>query len=166
MYDAQDRVRITSCGEQLKSLYLGMDVLHKWQSGRHINWQTGEPDDPGAVSGRKTHCSAFVAAAYERRGIYILRPPEHKQELLANAQLKWLTSDQAKDFGWHPITKIFYLKHRKWQMKAIWSLHVPKTRTGTYRIGDAGASFFKTDSADWPATHSVFHAKQCGCLVS
>lgn len=88
MYDAQDCVRLTSCGEQLKFFYLGMDVLHKWPAGRHINWQTGEPDDPDAVSEIRTHCSAFIAAACERQGIYILRPPGHRQELLANAQFK------------------------------------------------------------------------------
>lgn len=104
-YYGQDSLKITNCGKQLKSFYLSMDVLHKWQAGQHINWQTGEPDDPNAVSGIRTHCSAFVAAACERRGIYLLRPPEHRQELLANAQVKWLTSDQAKDFGWHPITE-------------------------------------------------------------
>lgn len=98
-----DSLRMTACGKQLQTFYLGMDVLHKWQSGQHINWLTGEPDDPDAVSGIRTHCSAFVAAACERRGIYILRPPEHQQELLANAQVKWLTSDQARGFGWHPI---------------------------------------------------------------
>lgn len=100
-----DSLRMAECGKQLKSFYLGMDVLQKWQAGQHINWETGEPDDPDAVSGIRTHCSAFVAAACERRGIYILRPPEHKQELLANAQVKWLNSDKAKEFGWHPIVK-------------------------------------------------------------
>lgn len=99
----QDSLKIDHCGKELRTFYLGMDVLHKWQSGQHINWQTGEPDDPEAVSGIRTHCSAFVAAACERRGIYIVRPPEHKQELLANAQFRWLNSVQAKDFGWHPI---------------------------------------------------------------
>lgn len=99
-----DSLRMTDCGRQLKSFYLGMDVLHKWQSGQHINWQTGEPDDPDAVSGIRTHCSAFVAAACERRGIYILRPPEHKQELLANAQVRWLNSGRSKNFGWHALT--------------------------------------------------------------
>lgn len=108
-----DSLRITACGKQLKSFYLGMDVLHKWQAGQHISWQTGEPDDPDAVSGIQTHCSAFVAAACGRRGIYILRPPEHKQELLANAQFKWLTSDQARDFGWHPITKNILFEAQK-----------------------------------------------------
>lgn len=105
MYYGQDSLKITNCGKQLKSFYLRMDVLHKWQAGRHINWQTGEPDDPDATSGIKTHCSAFVAVACEQQGIYILRPPQHRQELLANAQVKWLTSNQAKDFGWHSITK-------------------------------------------------------------
>ena len=100
-----DSLRMTDCGRQLKSFYLGMDVLHKWQSGQHINWQTGEPDDPDAVSGIRTHCSAFVAAACERRGVYILRPPEHKQELLANAQFRWLNSGRSRDFGWHALTK-------------------------------------------------------------
>lgn len=101
----QDSLRLTPCGQALRDSYLAMDVLHQWQAGRHVDWQTGEPDDPDAVSGIRTHCSAFVAAACERQGIYILRPPQHKQELLANAQFKWLNSDQAKDDGWYPITK-------------------------------------------------------------
>ncbi len=101
----QDSLRITPCGQALRDAYLAMDILHKWPAGRHVDWQTGDPDDPDAVSGIKTHCSAFVAAACERRGIYILRPPQHKQELLANAQFKWLNSDQAKEYGWYPITK-------------------------------------------------------------
>lgn len=101
----QDSLKVSSCGKDLKTFYLNMDVLHKWQSGQHVNWLTGEPDDPNAVSGIRTHCSAFVAAACERRGIYILRPPEHRQELLANAQFKWLNSEQASDFGWHRINK-------------------------------------------------------------
>ncbi|GEN76083.1 hypothetical protein [Chryseobacterium hagamense] len=98
-----DSLRMTECGRQLKSFYLGMDILHKWQAGQHINWQTGEPDDPDAVSGIRTHCSAFVAAACERKGIYLLRPPEHKQELLANAQVRWLNSGRSKNSGWHAL---------------------------------------------------------------
>jgi len=113
LYSGQDSLKITSCGEQLKSFYIHMDVLHKWQSGQHINWQTGEPDNPDAVSGIRTHCSAFVAAACERKGIYILRPPEHKQELLANAQVKWLGSGQAENFGWHRITENILFEAQK-----------------------------------------------------
>ncbi|MDQ1097693.1 MULTISPECIES: hypothetical protein [Chryseobacterium] len=113
LFYGQDSLQVTNCGEQLKSFYLGMDVLHKWQSGQHIDWQTGEPDDPDAVSGIRTHCSAFVAAACERMGIYILRPPEHRQELLANAQFSWLNSKQAKNYGWHRIdTNVLYEAQR------------------------------------------------------
>ena len=118
-YYGQDSLKITNCGKQLKSFYLSMDVLHKWQAGQHINWQTGEPDDPDAVSGIRTHCSAFVAAACERRGIYLLRPPEHRQELLANAQI----SDGI------PLQRIFYLKPREWRMKDMWSLFVHRIQT-------------------------------------
>lgn len=100
---AQDSLHVSPCGQKLKSFYLNMDVLHKWLSGQHIDWQTGVPDDPDAVSGIRTHCSAFVAAACERLGIYILRPPEHRQELLANAQYSWLNSKDAGSAGWHLI---------------------------------------------------------------
>jgi hypothetical protein len=81
-----------------------MDVEHLWQSGAHIDWQTGRPDDPTATHGVKTHCSAFIAALCERQGIYILRPPQHKQELLANAQYDWLASAEGKEKGWHLLS--------------------------------------------------------------
>jgi len=102
---AQDSLHVSPCGQKLKSFYLNMDVLHKWLSGQHIDWRTGVPDDPDAVSGIRTHCSAFVAAACERLGIYILRPPEHRQELLANAQFSWLNSKDAGSAGWHLIER-------------------------------------------------------------
>jgi hypothetical protein len=95
---------VNEAGEKLKKAYLAMDVEHLWQSGAHINWQTGQPDDPSATHGVKTHCSAFIAALCERQGIYILRPPQHKQELLANAQYDWLPSADAQSKGWRQIT--------------------------------------------------------------
>ena len=95
---------ISAAGERLKKAYLAMDVEHLWQSGAHVDWQTGKPDDPNAVHGIKTHCSAFIAALCERQGIYILRPPQHKQELLANAQYDWLATAEAKEKGWHLIS--------------------------------------------------------------
>jgi hypothetical protein len=99
----QDAV-VSDRGEQLKKAYLAMDVEHLWQSGAHVDWQTGQPDDPTATHGVKTHCSAFVAAACERLGIYILRPPQHRQELLANAQYDWLASPEAVEKGWHRLS--------------------------------------------------------------
>ncbi len=52
--------------------------------------------------GRHTHCSAFVAAAAEKLGAYILRPPEHSQVLLANAQYEWL-GDEGRAEGWRAL---------------------------------------------------------------
>lgn len=110
---AQDSLRISRCGSDLKEFYLNLDVMHKWQAGQHINWETGLPDNPGAATGIKTHCSAFVAAACKNQNIYILRPPQHRQELLANAQFDWLISSAARDYGWKQIkTDILYQAQR------------------------------------------------------
>ncbi len=69
----------------------------------HVHWESGEPDGKAETSaGKHTHCSAFVAAAAKQLGIYILRPPEHKQILLANAQYDWLASQGAQQ-GWRPV---------------------------------------------------------------
>ena len=80
-----------------------MGVETKWIAGAHVNWRTGERDDSRVLlPGRHTHCSAFVAAAAEALGVYILRPPEHGQVLLANAQNEWL-SDEGGEEGWRPL---------------------------------------------------------------
>jgi hypothetical protein len=90
---------ITTEGAKLASLYDAMDVEHHWLSGRHVEWRSGDPDSgkPG-----KTHCSTFVASTCERLGIYILRPPEHPQAHLANAQAEWLQNAGGKE-GWKPV---------------------------------------------------------------
>ena len=80
-----------------------LDVADRWIAGTHVNWRTGLPDDEsGVLPGRHTHCSAFVAAAAEALGVYILRPPQHGQVLLANAQSEWLASEGAAA-GWFPL---------------------------------------------------------------
>jgi len=81
-----------------------LDVEHHWPAGVHVSWETGIPDGrPETSSGKHTHCSAFVAAAAKSLGIYILRPPEHGQILLANAQYEWLASEGARR-GWRNVT--------------------------------------------------------------
>ena len=80
-----------------------MGVETKWIAGEHIDWRGGLPDGrPEMHSGRHTHCSAFVAAAAEALGVHILRPPEHGQVLLANAQFHWLAEDGAAE-GWRAL---------------------------------------------------------------
>ncbi len=100
---AQDTLRVTANGYDLRDIYLSLDVEHLWQAGYHVDWKTGESDEPWAKSGNKTHCSAFVAAACSHLNMYVLRPPEHKQELLANSQFEWLASDAGKKAGWVQI---------------------------------------------------------------
>jgi hypothetical protein len=80
-----------------------MEVERRWPAGVHVDWETGVPDGrQGTLGGKHTHCSAFAAAAAERLGIYILRPPEHSQALLANAQYDWLAREGARR-GWMPL---------------------------------------------------------------
>lgn len=80
-----------------------LDVEHHWLAGAHVAWETGIPDGHAeSAVGRHTHCSAFVAAAAKRAGIYILRPPEHPQTLLANAQYDWLGS-RGSTHGWQKL---------------------------------------------------------------
>lgn len=107
--DAQTVLPPDSSGLKLRSFYQGLRVESLWLPGHHINWETGQPDDPNATTEIKTHCSAFAAAAAYKQDIYMLRPPQHSQELLSNAQYKWFKTTAAKDAGWLPITgsKVF-----------------------------------------------------------
>jgi hypothetical protein len=100
---AQRTLTLTPQGEALRTFYLSLDVENGWIAGNHVNWQTGVADHPDATSGNHTHCSAFVAAACKRLNMYVLRPPEHKQELLANAQFEWLAGQDAQADGWKPV---------------------------------------------------------------
>ena len=80
-----------------------MGVETKWIAGAHVDWETGLPDGVAEkLPGRHTHCSAFVAAATERLGVYILRPPEHSAVLLANAQNEWLAAEGRAE-GWRRL---------------------------------------------------------------
>jgi hypothetical protein len=90
---------ITPKGHELARFFDGLDVERHWLAGTHVNWRTGDRDSDRHAS---THCSAFVASACERLGVYILRPPEHPQVLLANAQFEWLRTD-GKQRGWHAV---------------------------------------------------------------
>jgi hypothetical protein len=94
---------ISNDGQRLAALLDATGVDRLWLAGWHIDWRTGESDraKPGGPDA-KTHCSAFVASVADRLGIYVLRPPEHPQNLLANAQMGWLTQ-QGAAHGWRPV---------------------------------------------------------------
>ena len=92
---------ITPAGERLARFLDGTGVEHLWMIGNYVNWETGEATGVGRKP-TSTHCSAFVGAVAERLGVYVLRPPEHSQILLANAQLRWLRDEGAAD-GWRSL---------------------------------------------------------------
>lgn len=94
---------IAADGQRLTSFLDASGVDHLWVAGWHVDWRTGATDksEPGGPEA-KTHCSAFVAAMADRLGAYILRPPQHPQKLLANAQMGWLVHDGAAS-GWRPV---------------------------------------------------------------
>ena len=94
---------ISPAAERIALRIDSLDVENHWPAGVHVKWDTGVPDGrPETSSGKHTHCSAFVAAAARSLGIYILRPPEHPQVLLANAQYDWLEQDGAGR-GWKAL---------------------------------------------------------------
>lgn len=95
---------ITAAGQRLAALIDGMRVETGWQRGWHVDWRTGAADRPWPGGPEAaTHCSAFAAAVAERLGIYLLRPPEHAQELLANAQMRWLAGSEGAAAGWQAV---------------------------------------------------------------
>jgi hypothetical protein len=95
---------VTQSGTNLAIALDRMNVEVHWPAHEHVNWETGDPDRGGENEGPgHTHCSAFAAAAAKRLGVYLLRPPEHGQRLLANAQFRWLVSKEAIDKGWTPV---------------------------------------------------------------
>lgn len=94
---------ISEAGKRLSQKLDSFEVEKHWPAGQHINWETGDPDGrPETKPGKHTHCSAFVASAAKQLGVYILRPPEHGQVLLANAQFDWLAKDGAGK-GWRHL---------------------------------------------------------------
>jgi hypothetical protein len=96
---------ISTAGHRLEAVLDGMDVESLWLAHRHVNWETGQPDkgDDYAGPGRSSHCSAFAAAVAKKLGIYMLRPPDHGQILLANAQAEWFHTQPGRQAGWRAV---------------------------------------------------------------
>jgi hypothetical protein len=95
---------VTLSGWQLANMLDHMNVEEHWPAHEHVNWETGDPDRGGEYEGPgHTHCSAFAAAAAKRLVIYLLRPPQHDQKLLANAQVEWLASSEGRERGWSAV---------------------------------------------------------------
>jgi len=99
---AEPELEPTAAGRELARRLQEMDVERHWLPGRErVDWQTGDGTGQLAKK-RKTWCSSFVAAACQRLGIYILRPPEHEQTYLSNAQQEWLLGP-GREQGWERL---------------------------------------------------------------
>jgi hypothetical protein len=95
-----ESVPISEAGDLLRNVLDSTRVERLWIAGTHVDWKTGQPDGrPALGAGPLSHCSAFVAAVAYRLGIYILRPPEHAELHLANAQVDWLRT-KGTEYGW------------------------------------------------------------------
>jgi len=96
---------VSEQGRHLLSVLDAMNVESLWLAREHVNWESGEPDRGPDYTGpgRSTHCSAFAAAVGKRLGVYMLRPPEHGQVLLANAQAQWFRSPDGRRSGWRAL---------------------------------------------------------------
>jgi hypothetical protein len=81
-------------GPRLTEFLDGLPLTSRWIHHHRVVWQTGQQNAPeGQGPEAETHCSAFIAAAALMLDIYVLRPPNHGQELLANAQAAWLAGE-------------------------------------------------------------------------
>jgi len=99
----QRLITVDSAGYALQKFYLSQHVDSLWRSGQHVNWETGQAEISTSTKDKGAHCSAFVASVCKQKNIYILRPPKHETELLANAQYTWLHSAEAAAQGWTPL---------------------------------------------------------------
>ncbi len=97
---------ITSAGARLAAFLDATGVDRLWLHGFRVNWETGEAISAWDDDRPHTHCSAFVASVAKRLGVYVLRPPEHGQVLLANAQMGWLSGSEAASDGWRRLPDV------------------------------------------------------------
>ena len=97
---------ITPEGHKLEAVIDSMHVEQRWLAHEHVNWETGEADRPETYVGpdKATHCSSFAAAVGERLNVYMLRPPQHPQQLLASAQAEWFHDSDGTNKGWKELT--------------------------------------------------------------
>ena len=97
---------VSAKAQRLEAVLDGMNVESLWLAHEHVNWETGEPDKGPDYDGpgRSTHCSAFAAAVAKKVGVYMLRPPDHGQILLANAQAEWFHTDKGRQSGWRTVS--------------------------------------------------------------
>jgi hypothetical protein len=91
---------ISEGGRRLVRVLDNMNVERRWLPGDAVDWRTGVHDP--AARALKSHCSAFAAAVCAAFDVYLPRPPQRSEWLLANAQCAWLQQEGARH-GWMRI---------------------------------------------------------------
>jgi len=96
---------ITAQGNEFSAILDSMNVEKRWLAREHVDWKSGESDRPPNYTGpgKSSHCSAFAAAVGERVYVYMLRPPDHSEILLASAQAEWFHARAGDNAGWKPL---------------------------------------------------------------
>jgi hypothetical protein len=96
---------ITAAGQRLASQLEAMDVESLWLAHQHVDWETGEANrGEGIRRTRPAHAlQCLCGSSGEATGCCLLSPLEHSQQLLANAQAKWLGGSEAQERGWQEI---------------------------------------------------------------
>lgn len=104
VFESSDSViAVAPAGIELATALDSLQVERHWLRGPWlVDWRTGERN--GENPRERSHCSAFVAAAADRFGVYLLRPPAHPSELLANAQAEWLNGSAGLEAGWRQVS--------------------------------------------------------------
>ena len=144
---------ITPLARHTMQVVDSLDVEHHWPAGEHVHWETGVPDGRSeSAVGKHTHCSAFAAAAAQRLGIYLLRPPEHPQLLLANAQYDWLSAEGAAR-GWRALGSAVEAQHyanQGWLVLAAYKNHHDDKpgHIAIVRPGDKGTQVLTEEGPD------------------
>ncbi len=144
---------ITPLARQTMQIVDSLDVENHWPAGVHVHWESGIPDGKTESGiGKHTHCSAFAAAAAQRLGIYLLRPPEHPQLLLANAQYDWL-AEQGAARGWRPVGSADEAQHyanQGWLVLAAYKNHQDDKpgHIAIVRPGDKSAQVLNEEGPD------------------
>ncbi len=117
---------VTAEGQQLANYLSSFMVDTYWAGGYSVNLLTGATNgtSPNMTTGTATHCSAFGAAVAEMLGIYVLRPPQHSDVSLANAQYLWFKTNNQ---GWFSLQSSFTVPMANWQVAALAAQHAANT---------------------------------------
>jgi hypothetical protein len=81
-------------GPRLAEFLDCLPLATRWIHNHRVVWQTGQQKAPESQgTSEETHCSAFIAAVALMLDRYILRPPNHGEDGLANAQAAWFAGE-------------------------------------------------------------------------